>query len=270
MKTMTDLPLPVARRIETINWVGLMTLIHREVARFMAVWIQTLVGPMTTLLLYFMVFAVAMDGQSSHVPGASYLHFLAPGLVMMTMMQNAFANTSSSLVIAKVQGSIVDILMPPLSSFELLVGLMVGGIIRGLMVGLAGTITVMMFVGLPLPNLFMLFGFALLGCSLLSVMGIIAGLWSQKFDHIAAVTNFIITPMTFLSGTFYAITQLPPFWQKLAHFNPFHHMIDGYRAAYTGVMETDMTLAMITLIISNIALFMLAWWMLYTGYRTRQ
>lgn len=260
----------IVREIHGVNWIGLYTLIRREVLRFLSVWMQTVVGPITTLLLYFMVFSVAVGDAHTPVPGQAYMLFLAPGLIMMTMVQNAFANTSSSITIAKVQGSIIDILMPPLSAIELLLGFVIGGVLRGLMVGVVSTAVVMCFVHLPMPHIGLLLGFAVLGNMMLALLGVLGGLWSQKFDHLAAVTNFIITPLTFLSGTFYSVQQLPPFWQGIAHVNPFHHMIDGYRAAYTGAVETDLTLAFISLISCNVILFGVAWRMLYTGYRTKQ
>lgn len=259
----------IANRITGVNWVGLKTLIYREIARFMSVATQTLIGPTVTLILYFMIFSVSIGNQHMPVPGIPYLIFLGPGLIMMTMVQNAFANTSSSLVIAKIQGSIVDVLLPPLSALELLVGFVVGGLVRGLMVGVVCTLAVMFFVHMPFPHLGLLLGFAVLGNMMMAVSGVIGGLWAQKFDQIAAITNFIVTPLTFLSGTFYAVGQLPPFWQRVAYFNPFHHMIDGYRAAYTGVFETDLLLALVSLIGCNIVLFIIAWRMLYTGYRTK-
>lgn len=256
-------------RIDGVNWVGLQTLIKREVSRFMSVSAQTIIGPVVTLLLYFMIFSVSIGHTTTPVPGVTYLMFLAPGLVMMSMVQNAFANTSSSLMIAKIQGSIVDVLLPPLSALELLIGFLVGGVVRGLVVGLTCTIVMMLLVDLPLPHLGLLLTFAILGNAMMASLGIIGGLWAQKFDHIAALTNFVVTPLTFLSGTFYAIQQLPPFWQGVAHLNPFHHMIDGYRAAYTGVVETDLLLAVGSLVFFNILLFIVAWRMLYTGYRTK-
>jgi len=198
-----------------------------------------------------------------------YMAFLAPGLVMMTMVQNSFANTSSSMVIAKVQGNIVDILMPPLSPTELYVGFIVGGVLRGLMVGFVVAVVVALTVGLHFHSLFHIVAFAILGTMMLSSIGLAAGIWSQKFDHIAAVTNFVVTPLTFLSGTFYSIHQLPGVWRDLATYNPFFYMIDGFRYGFIGQSDGDLMIGLVMLTVMNIALAILSLWMLRTGYKIK-
>lgn len=257
------------RKIKGINVVGLKTLIGKEVGRFMNVYTQTITAPVMTTLLFYAVFALAFGGITRTIGDLPYLEFLAPGLIIMTMVQNAFANTSSSMIIAKVAGNIVDIIMPPLSAGELFVGYVVGGILRGLAVGVAVVIVVALFVGLNIHSIFHIVAFALLGNMLLSSIGLAAGIWSQKFDHVAAVTNFLVTPLTFLSGTFYSITQLPDFWRDLALYNPFFYMIDGFRYGFIGHSDGDVMTGLLVLIGVNIAMAILILKMLKTGYKMK-
>lgn len=257
------------RQIKGINKRGLTTLVRKEVGRFLNVYTQTIAAPVITTLLFYAVFALALGGVTRTIGGIPYLEFLAPGLIMMTMVQNAFANTSSSIVISKVQGNIVDVLMPPLSPFELFSGYVIGGILRGLVVGVAAGVTILLFVPFSIHSALHIFGFALLGTMMLSSLGIAGGIWSQKFDHIAAVTNFIVTPLTFLSGTFYSIESLPGVWQTLAHYNPFFHMIDGFRYGFTGHSDGDPLVGMAMLAVVNLLLMVLCHWMLRSGYRVK-
>lgn len=249
--------------------IGLKTLIEKEVGRFLNVYTQTIVAPVVTTLLYYAVFALAFGGLDMKTEGMPYLVFLAPGLVMMTMVQNAFANTSSSVVIAKVQGNIVDVLMPPLSPVEIFTGYLVGGIIRGVIVGAVCAFAVWATVGMSIHALWAVVLFAVLGTAMLSSLGLAAGLWSEKFDHIAAVTNFIVTPMTFLSGTFYSAQQLPGFWQTLVHYNPFFYMIDGFRYGFTGHADGNLAIGVAMLVAINLFLAFLTLRMLQTGYKIK-
>ncbi|MEM9469874.1 MAG: ABC transporter permease [Pseudomonadota bacterium] len=257
------------RKIQGINSVGLKTLIDKEIGRFINVYTQTVVAPVVTTLLFYAVFALAFGGITRTMGDIPYLTFLAPGLIMMTMVQNAFSNTSSSLVIAKVQGNIVDILMPPLSPAELYWGYVIGGIARGLCVGVVVGIVVALFVGMNIHSLFHIVAFSILGTMMLSSIGLAAGIWSQKFDHIAAVTNFLVTPLTFLSGTFYSIHQLPDIWAKLALYNPFFYMIDGFRYGFIGQSDGSVTVGLVFLLVINIALTVLTWQMIRTGYKIK-
>ena len=220
------------RHVGVVNWRGLWTLYVREVKRFLKVFMQTVAAPVVTTLLFLAIFLLAMGGQQRNVHGVPFLEFLAPGLIIMAMVQNAFANTTSSLMIAKFQGSIVDLLMPPLSPIELTLGLALGGVTRGLVVGVvvAAAMAVVVPIHIVAPAL-MLFH-AVAASLLLSVLGIIGAIWADKFDHIAAVTNFVVTPLSFLSGTFYSIEQLPPAWHTVALVNPFFYMIDGFRYGF--------------------------------------
>lgn len=257
------------RVIPSINMIGLQTLIYKEVGRFINVYTQTIIAPVVTTLLYYAVFALAFGGLDMQTEGMPYLVFLAPGLVMMTMVQNAFANTSSSIVIAKVQGNIVDVLMPPISPGELFAGYIIGGVIRGLIVGAVCAIAVWATVGMSIHALWAVVAYAILGNMMLSSLGLAAGLWSQKFDHIAAVTNFIVTPMTFLSGTFYSAQQLPGFWEKLVHYNPFFYMIDGFRYGFTGHADGSLMVGVVMLVVINIGLAALTLRMVQTGYNIK-
>ncbi len=257
------------RSIPSLNLIGLQTLIKKEVGRFINVYTQTIVAPVVTTLLYYAVFALAFGGIAKTVGGLPYMVFLAPGLIMMTMVQNAFANTASSIVIAKVQGNIVDVLMPPISPAEMVTGYIVGSVLRGIMVGVVCAIAVWLTVGLQIHSVFAIIAYALLGNVMLGALGFAAGIWSEKFDHIAAVTNFIVTPMTFLSGTFYSAEQLPGVWNTLVHYNPFFYMIDGFRYGFTGHADGNLMMGAATLTIINLFLIVLSYRMVKTGYKIK-
>ncbi len=260
---------PAPRPIKGINTIGLMTLVRKETGRFLAVYTQTIVAPVITALLYYTIFALAFGGLGESVGGVPYMEFLAPGLIMMTMVQNAFANTSSSMVIAKVQGNIVDVLIPPLSATELFIGYVAGGVVRGLVVGLACIVAIGLIAPLHIHSIPQILAFAVLGTLMLSSLGLAGGIWSQKFDHIAAVTNFIVTPLTFLSGTFYSMKTLPPVWQAIAHINPFFHMIDGFRTGFIGHSDGHVVLGLGILLAANIVLGALCLWMFRSGYKIK-
>ncbi|MFA5591917.1 MAG: ABC transporter permease [Micavibrio sp.] len=257
------------RVIPPVNWVGLSTLIGKEVGRFINVYTQTILAPVVTTLLYYAVFALAFGGLARMIGDISYMTFLAPGLIMMTMVQNAFANTSSSIVISKVQGNIVDVLMPPLSAGEIFTGYLAGGILRGMMVGFVVMVAVWAVVGLEIHALWAVVAYALLGTAMLSALGLAAGIWSEKFDHIAAVTNFVVMPLTFLSGTFYSAEQLPGIWNKLVHYNPFFYMIDGFRYGFTGHADGNLMAGFIALVLINLALGVLSLCMIRKGYKIK-
>lgn len=257
------------RQIGTINRLGLETLTAKEIKRFLKVWVQTLAAPVITALLFYAIFALAMGGASRVVHGVPYMQFLAPGLIMMSMVQNAFANTSSSIVISKVQGNIVDVLMPPLSPAELVLGWLLGGLARGLLVGIITGAIVYPFLGLSLANGWLVLFHGVAASMMLSLIGIVGGIWSEKFDHIAFVTNFIVTPLAFLSGTFYSIQDLPGPWRIAAHFDPFFYMIDGFRAGFIGAGDAPWWIGVVVLSLANLALFLLALRMVKTGYRLK-
>jgi ABC-2 type transport system permease protein len=252
------------------NWIGIYTLVQKEVKRFLNVYLQTVIAPVMTTFLFYIIFTLAFDGMSGRgIDGVNYMDFLVPGLIMMGMAQNAFANTSSSLVIGKVQGNIIDILMPPLAPWEILIGFVVGGIARGLVIGLVSVLVLIPFIGMTVVNPMALIVFGLLGSMMLALLGILGGMWAEKFDHIAAVTNFIVMPLTFLSGTFYSINSLTPLWQDIAHLNPFFFMIDGFRAGFIGVSDTPLITGASILIAVNIVLWVVCLMLLRSGYRIK-
>lgn len=267
MSTHPDFAKLAPRVMGRCNWIGVMTLIQKEVGRFLNVYMQTIVAPVITLMMFFTVFSLSFKQHAGiEISG---LMFLAPGLLMMTMVQNAFANPASSLIIAKVQGNIVDVLMPPLAAWEILLGLLVGALLRCLLIGILGYIMMRLIMPLHVIDFGLVIGFGVLGNIMLAALGIIAGLWAEKFDHMATITNFVVTPLTFLSGTFYALSALPEFWQGIAKLNPFFYMIDGFRAGFIGFSETDHVVGFILIAILDIVLIGTAWIMLRTGYKTK-
>jgi ABC-2 type transport system permease protein len=260
---------PSPRPIGAVNWIGVWTLYRKEVRRFIKVYMQTMVAPVATTLLFFTVFALALGGVVRMVGDVPFLHFLAPGLIIMTMAQNAFANTSSSVVISKVQGNIVDVLMPPLSPLELASAYVMAGVTRGVFVGAVTAAAIMIVVPITIqhPAFALLHG--VLGSMMLALLGAIGGIWSEKFDHIAAVTNFVVTPLTFLSGTFYTIDRLPEGWRFAAHLNPFFYMIDGFRYGFIGQSDGTLGLGLAVMIGTNAILWAVCLRMLATGYKLK-
>ena len=262
-------PAPGARRFGRVNWLGTWTLAEREVRRFTAVWTQTLLAPLVTAGLFLLIFTIAVGERRGEVMGVSFLHFLAPGILMMTVIQNSFANVSSSIVISKVQGNIVDTLMPPLSATELLLGYLAGGVARGVVVALAVAVVLFPMIGLGVQNPFAALLWVVLGGAFLGTLGIVAAVFANKFDQIAAITNFIVTPLSFLSGTFYSLDTLPPIMRALSHINPVFYLIDGLRSAVLGVSDSSPYLGFAVVVSSTAAIGAVAWWMFRTGYRLK-
>jgi ABC-2 type transport system permease protein len=260
---------PAARTIGVVNWLGLWTLYVREVRRFLKVYMQTVAAPVVTTLLFLAIFLLALGGQQRMIGAVPYPEFLAPGLVMMAMVQNAFANTSSSLMIAKVQGNIVDVLMPPLSPGELVWGFALGGVTRGLVVGAVVAAVIAVFVPIHVYDFGLTLFHAVAASLCLSVLGTIGAIWADKFDHIAAVTNFVVTPLSFLSGTFYSIDFLPVPWRDIALVNPFFYMIDGFRYGLTGHADSSLAVGIAVMIATNAALIALCHAMFKRGYKLK-
>ncbi|CAA6603498.1 putative transporter subunit: membrane component of ABC superfamily [Rhodospirillaceae bacterium LM-1] len=252
-----------------VNWLGLWTLLSKEVRRFLKVYFQTIFAPVVTTLLFLAVFALALGRKVEMVAGVHLLEFLAPGLIMMTMVQNAFANSSSSLIMAKVQGNIIDVLMPPLSAGELVVGFAGGGMIRGLLVGMVVAVTMAFFVPMAAPHPFFIVYHAVAASLMLSLLGMMGGIWADKFDHMAAVTNFIVTPLSFLSGTFYTIDRLPEVFHALALINPFFYMIDGFRYGMIGHADGNLLTGALYIGLVDVALLILSWMMFKRGYKLK-
>jgi ABC-2 type transport system permease protein len=256
-------------RLGCNNWIGLWTLYCREVRRFCKVYTQTVIAPVVTTLLFLAVFALALGRAVESIHGVPFLEFLAPGLIMMAIAQNAFANTSSSIVISKVQGNIVDTLMPPLTAHELTLGIAMGGVTRGVAVGLVTGLAMAPFVRLHVNDMGLVVFHAAMASLMLSLLGVAGGIWSEKFDHIAAVTNFLVTPLAFLSGTFYSIDRLPETFRLVAQCNPVFYMIDGFRAGFTGHADMPPLLGVGVLAAVNTLLWLLCYWMFRSGYKLK-
>ena len=262
-------PRPAPPRIEPVNWIGLRTLYLKEVRRFLKVSAQTVTGPAVTVLLFLLVFDVALGGRRADVAGVPFVDFLAPGLLMMAMAQNAFANTSSSLLIAKVQGTIGDLLMAPLGPTELLAGFALGGLTRGLVVGVVVTAAMLPFVPLSVAHPAFALFHAFAANLMLALLGVLAGLWVQKMDQLGAVTSFVVTPLTFLSGTFYSVADLPEGFRAAVHLNPFFYMIDGFRYGLVGHADGPLGVGVAVLAGTNALLAVLCWRAVASGWRLK-
>jgi len=262
--------------LKGVNWGGLKTLYIKEVRRFFKVQTQTVWAPAITTLLYLAIFTVAlgrggrtvMVAPSVDVP---FANFLAPGLIVMAMLQNAFANSSFSLLVGKIQGNIVDYLMPPLSTGELIAGLIGAAVTRAFLVGAAVWLVMLLWPGVSVevrrPELVLWFG--LMGAVLLSFLGLLTSVWAEKFDHAAAVTNFVVTPLSLLSGTFYSVHQLAPKFQAVSHANPFFYVISGFRAGFLGVSDSPLLVGGLALLALNIALWAVCYALLKSGWKIK-
>ncbi len=257
------------RRFGRVNWLGLYTLASREIRRFLAVWTQTLLAPLVTAGLFLLIFNIAIGPRRGDVMGVEFLTFIAPGILMMTVIQNAFANVSSSVVISKVQGNIVDTLMPPLSASEMLLGYLAGGIVRGLIVALAIAAALALVLGIVPAHPLVALAFVALGGAFMGAVGLVAGIFADKFDQMAAITNFIVTPLAFLSGTFYSVEALPPVLYRITHVNPVFYLIDGTRWGVIGISDSSPLLGFVICVGATLAVSLLGWWMLHWGYRLK-
>jgi ABC-2 type transport system permease protein len=253
----------------SLNTIGVYTLCKREIWRFMKVWNQTVIAPIVTTLLFLAVLTLATGSAARTIDGLPYNQFVAPGLIMMAIVQNAFANTSSSLMLAKIQGVIIDILMPPLTGAEVVFSLIVGGVVRGALVGVVVMAAVYMFVPFTMHSIGIALFYIVSASIMLALFGVLTGIWSQSFDQLSAITNYIITPLAFLSGTFYSIHHLPDFWYGVCHFNPFFYMIDGFRYSITGYTDGNIELGMTVLTIVNATLWLTTAWLFKKGYRLK-
>jgi len=248
---------------------GLYTLFKKEIWRFWKVSFQTVAAPVMTALLYLLIFSHVLESHVQVYPGVSYTAFLIPGLAMMSLLQNSFANSSSSLIQSKVMGNIVFLLLTPLSYWEFFTAFLAAAIVRGLVVGLSVYLVALFWVDIPIVHPWLILAFALMGSAMLGAMGIIAGIWADKFDQLAAFQNFIIMPLTFLSGVFYSIHSLPPFWQKVSHLNPFFYMIDGFRYGFFGQGDISPTISLSIVAACFLALSWLTLQLLKRGYKLR-
>ena len=252
-----------------MNFIATYTLFTKEVTRWRKVWMQTVLAPVVTALLYLLVFGHVLEGRVEVFPGVSYTAFLIPGLLMMTVIQNAFANTSSSLIQSKVMGSIVFVLLPPFSALEMYLAFVGAAVMRGLAVGIGVFLLAVFYVQVPIDNFLVIIAFAILGSYVMASLGLIAGMWAEKFDQIAAFQSFLIVPLTFLSGVFYSIKSLPPFWYQLSKANPFFYMIDGFRYGFFGQSDQPVMLSFTVMLIVALVLTIACVTMLKSGYKLR-
>ncbi|MES2137232.1 MAG: ABC transporter permease [Pseudomonadota bacterium] len=257
--------------LKGVNTGGLKTLYIKEVRRFFKVQMQTVWAPAITTLLYLAIFTVALGRGGHSVMGVPFANFIAPGLIVMAMIQNAFANSSFSLLVGKIQGNIVDYLMPPLSTGELIAGLIGASVTRAFLVGGAVWLAMLLWPGVSVhiarPEL--VFWFGLMGSLLLSFLGLMTSIWAEKFDHAAAVSNFVVTPLSLLSGTFYSVHQLSPAFQAVSHANPFFYVISGFRAGFLGVSDSPLLVGAVGLLVLNVLLWGLCYSLLRSGWKIK-
>lgn len=257
------------RRFGYVNWLGLWTLCLREIQRFLSVWTQTLLAPLVTAGLFIVIFSIAIGPRRGDVMGVDFTTFIAPGILMMTVIQNCFANTSSSIIVAKVQGNIVDTLMPPLSAMELVIGYLAGAVARGVCVAVTIAFGLWISLGLVPAHPLVALAFVVLGATLMGGLGLVAGIYANKFDQTAAITNFIVTPLAFLSGTFYSVQALPDILYDITHWNPIFYLIDGVRFGMIGVSDSPPLLGFAIGAGTVAGVMGLAWLMFAKGYRMK-
>ncbi|MGE4429631.1 MAG: ABC transporter permease [Sphingobium sp.] len=265
------LPEPGVPRIRNVNWAGMRALYLKEVRRFLKVQLQTIWAPSLTTLLFLIIFTVALGGQRRVVLGVPFADFIAPGLIMMGMIQNAFANSSFSFLSGKIQGTIVDYLMPPISTAELLFALVGAAMTRAFMVGLAISAAITLWPGVNLIPLhpWAIIVFAVLGTMFVALLGVLTSIWAEKFDHAAAVTNFVIAPLSLLSGTFYSVENLSPLFQGISHGNPFFYAISGFRYGFLSAADTEVLRGVGALTLLNAGLVLLCYIALRKGWKIR-
>ena len=258
-----------SRKFSAVNWLGVRTLYLKEVQRFLKVFLQTIVAPAVTTLIFLAIFALVPGGQNRTVNGLPFLEFLAPGLVMMAILQNSFANTASSVLVSKIQGNIVDILMPPLSAGELTFAVAMGGVTRGALVAVTIWLAMLPFAPMSIAHLWAVGYFALSAALTLSLIGVLTGIWAGKFDHMATVTNFVIMPLSFLSGTVYSIDLLPEPWHAISQLNPFFYLIDGMRYGFIDRSEGALWVGVVISLTLNLGLWALCHLTLRSGYKLK-
>ena len=250
--------------INFVNWIGVFTLFTKEIKRFCKVYQQTIIAPAFTSLLFFLVISIALGSRVNYE--FNYINFLAPGLIIMTMMQNAFANTSSSILGSKMQGNIVDLLMPPLTSNEIIFSYVSAATIRAILVGIITWLFIYPFADLYLFSFSILVIYTILGSVFLALLGLVAGIWAEKFDNMSGITNFIITPLTFLSGTFYTIDRLPEPFYTISLLNPFYYITDGFRSAFLKNTNYDLVYGIAYISMLNLMLYILSYYILKKGW----
>ena len=252
-----------------INWIGFKSLWLKECNRFIAVWQQTLLSPLVSSLLFLSVLSLALGNDRVEVLGHSFVSFLAPGLIAMSILTQSFSHSVSSLMIGKIQGNIVDMLYAPLSALEVSMAIILAALTRSFLIAFISIIVFSLIVELPINNIFYIFLFGFLSAFILGSLGFIAGLWAEKFDHTATVTNFIITPLSFLSGVFYSIDRLPKIFQSISHINPFFYMIDGFRFGFLGTADGSISYGIAYLTILSFVMWFIAFYLYKKGYKIK-
>lgn len=252
-----------------MNWLGLWTLYKKEVTRFVKVYLQTILAPVFTSLIFLSIFTLALGTRIQQINEVSFVEFIVPGLIMMSMIQNAFGNASSSIMISKVQRSLLDILMAPISAVEFTAAYALACLTRGIAVGIAVGTAMYLFIPLQIHSYFAIIFFGTAASFALGLFGVIASILSEKFDQLAAFTNFVITPLSFLSGTFYSIDRLQGYWSILAYINPFFYMIDGFRSGFIGTSDTSIYIGIPVVIAFNVFLWMICVRIIQTGYKLK-
>jgi len=257
------------KRIGAINWLGVWTLYAKEVRRFFKVVGQTVLSPVITTALFMTVFTIALGGRKVYGSEVPFALFLAPGLVIMAILQNAFANTISSLMTSKMQGNIVDLLLAPIGPGEMTIAFTLAAVTRAALVGFFVTLSMFIFVPLSFPNVWALFYFGLSAGVMLALLGILTGIWAEKWEHSSSITNFVIVPLSFLSGTFYSIDRLPGLWHNISLLNPFFYLIDGFRYGIIDHTDGNLTVGVLYIALLNIILGLICYQMFRTGYKLR-
>ena len=258
-----------SRRFGLVNWIGAWTLYKKEVLRFLIVWIQTIFSPIVTSLLFLLVLSLAIGNDRGNVLGVPFVSFLAPGLIAMQVIQQSFSHSSSSFMIGKIQGNIVDLLYAPLSAAEVTLAITLAAVTRSILIASISIIVFTIFIDIEIKNYFTLIAFTFLSSFILGALGVIAGLWAEKFDHMASVTNFIIVPLSFLSGTFYSIDRLPNFLQIISKGNPFFYMIDGFRYSFIENSDNSIIFGLSYLFILSILIWFISYLLYKKGYKIK-
>ena len=257
------------RRFGLVNWIGIYSLYVKEVSRFLIVWAQTLLSPLVSSLLFLSVLTLALGNDRGDVLGYSFISFLAPGLIVMSIVQQSFSHSVSSLMIGKIQGNIIDTLLSPLSAIEVTLAIIFAAVTRGLVILIISIVVFSLIVEIHIYSIFYIFIGAFLGTFILGSLGFITGLWAEKFDHTATITNFIITPLSFLSGVFYSIERLPDFFQSISKINPFFYIIDICRFGFLGTSDGSIGIGLVYLTILSIIVWLISYYLYKIGYKIK-
>ena len=257
------------RRFGLVNWIGAWTLYKKEVLRFLIVWIQTIFSPLISALLFLLVLSLAIGNERGEVLGVSFINFLAPGLIAMQVIQQSFSHSSSSFMIGKIQGNIVDILYAPLSAAEVTLAITLAAVSRSVIIAFVSIVAFYFIIDFEIKNYFTLIIFTFLSSFVLGALGIVVGLWAEKFDHMATATNFVIVPLSFLSGTFYTTDKLPSYLQTISKANPFFYMIDGFRYSFLEKSDGSITVGLIYLSLLSFIMFLFAYILYKRGYKIK-